>query len=88
MSRVEDTPSWELWGMSEGLYLYSLQTSGQLQAVVAYYETGITMMTAANRDLISSNRYADLSKLELVLIGKRTKTIEFYEKRLKELKPV
>ncbi len=86
--RVEDTPSWELWGISENQYLFLLQTSGQLATLVKYYEDGITMMGSANRDLIGANRYADLSKLELVLIGKRTKTIAFYEKRLKELKSI
>ena len=86
MSRVEDTKTFELWNLSEEVYLYMLSTEGILPSLVKYYEMGIKMMTAANRDLVSTRRYSDLSKEDLVLISKRNKTIDFYEKRLKELK--
>ncbi len=85
MSRVEDTQTFELWNLSEEVYLYILSTEGILPSLVKYYEMGIQMMKAANRDLVGANRYVDLSKKDLVLISKRNKTVAFYEKRLEEI---
>ncbi len=85
MSRVSETPTWELWGISQSAWLYQLQTTGRLQMMIDHYNGGINLMEAANRDLVGSHKYADLTKKDLVLIGKRNSTIDFYRKRLAEL---
>lgn len=55
--------------------------------MVKYYEDGIQMMTAANRDLIGTHQYKDIINTDLELLMKqRDKTIAFYRTRLMELK--
>ena len=87
MSRIAPIPTCELWNLSEGAYLYRLQTTGALKVLVEYYEMGITLMTAHKRDIVATN---PMSKIVDTELGEEIKqidsTIKFYELRLAELR--
>lgn len=87
MSRIESKPTWELWGMSKEFWIYHLKTTGKFKLLVEYYESGISMMEAMNRDTIGTNKYKDIVGTDIEkTMFKRQKTISFYRKRLSELK--
>ena len=84
--RLKDVPTWVLWNVSKEVWLYHLQTTGKLQMLVDYYNNGIEMMLAANRDIVGNNQYRDIVNTELeVQMKQRDKTIRHYRDRLSEL---
>ena len=84
--RLKDVPTWVLWNVSKEVWLYHLQTTGKLQMLVDYYNNGIEMMLAANRDIVGNNQYRDIVNTELeVQMNQRDKTIRHYRDRLAEL---
>jgi len=87
MSRVAEVPTWELWGISKKKYRYHLQTTGKTKVLIDYYEGGIEMAIAANRDLIGTHQYKEIVGTHLEQeMKQRDSMIVFYRKRLAELK--
>ena len=86
MARVESMPTHELWGISEEQWITYLTNSGSIDVLINYYEIGISMMEAINRDVLGTHRYSEIVGTDLERgLAKREKTIEFYRLRLKEL---
>jgi len=86
VSRVESETTWGMWGLSEEQWHSHLCNSGTIAHLIKYYEDGIALMEARNRDIIGSHKYADLVNSKLgEEVTKREKTKDFYRLRLKEL---
>jgi len=88
VSRVESRPTHELWGTSEEDWIKYLVHEGMIDVLISYYETGIFMMEKLNRDVLKEKTYGEILGHKVgmdIMMSERSKTIDFYRLRLKEL---
>ena len=87
MSRVESMPTHELWGISGEQWINHLVYSGSIDILIKYYQDGIAMMEAINRDVLGTHKYLEIVGTDLEEgLANREKVISFYHIRLNELK--
>jgi len=87
MARIDKIKTHQLWGTDEECYVEWLKKTETLEVMINYYEVGITMMEAKNRDMFGTDHlYSEIPPCVLEMCKARDVTIEFYRERLHELK--